>query len=124
MTNPRRTAAERIYAEIAASRRIGGDGPFCEVLERIAEETGRKVLRHAAQVLRGKTGGRTLIDDRRALQRIDAWPAAHKSNAVRVVAQEMAGASPKRAKAIERRLRRKLEKINGQKGGVRQSAAS
>jgi hypothetical protein len=122
MTDPRHTAAEKIYAEIVASRRVGGDGPFCEVLERIAEETGRKVLRHAAQVLRGKTGGRRALDDRRALRRIAAWPAAHKSKAVGTVAREMA-ASPSQVKTIERRLRRKLEKINGQKGGVRESAA-
>jgi hypothetical protein len=115
MTDPRRTAAEKIYAEIVASRRTGGDGPFCEVLERIAEETGRKVLRHAAQVLRGKMGGRRALDDRRALQRIAAWPAAHKCEAVGIVAREMAGpgASKKRVETIERRLRRKLEKING-----------
>jgi hypothetical protein len=112
MTDPRRAAAERIYAEIVASRRIGGDGPFCEVLERIADEWGRPVLRYAAQALRGKTGGRAAIDDRRALRRIEAWPAAHKSEAVGIVAREMAGpeADPKQVKAIERRLRRKLDK--------------
>jgi hypothetical protein len=117
MSDPRRTAAERIHAAIAA----GGDGAFCEALERLAEETGRNILRFTAQTLRGRTGGRRAIDDRRALQRIEAWPADHKAAAVGIIAREMAGpdASPKRVKAIERRLRRKLTKKNGQKASVR-----
>jgi hypothetical protein len=119
MADPQRAASDRLYAAVVASRRIGGDGPLCEVLERIADETGRAVLRYAAQVLRGKmTLGRAEIDDRRALQRISAWPAEHKSDAVGIVAREMAGpgATDEQVQANAQRLRRKRRKINERKG--------
>lgn len=122
---PRRAAADRIYVAIAEARRIHGDGPFCDVLERLAVETGRNVLRYAAQVINGKTGGRKEKDDRRAIQRIVAWPKAHRHEAVGIVAREMAGpgAGERSIEAIAQRLRGKLRKINEGKGSIRQPVA-
>ena len=117
----RSTTAEAIYAAIVAA----GDDALAEALERRAEQTGQNVLRYAGQVIRGKRLGRPLIDDRKALQRIMAWPAARRSAAAGIVARAATGpgASNRQVKTTAQRYRRKLRKISAQKGIVRQSAA-
>ena len=111
-SDPRRIAAERIYAAVLEAQRDVGDVGLLAALDLLAEGTGQNKFRHAASVLRGTVLGRTAINDVEALRRIAAFPAARRREAVGVVARQIAGpdADDKRVDAIAHRLRHKLRK--------------
>jgi hypothetical protein len=106
----RRQAAEAIYHAMLDAQRDAGDVALCEALDLLAAGTGQNKFRHAASVLRGTVLGRHAINDREALRRVAAFPAARRREAVGIVARQVAGvdASDARVDAIAQRLRRKL----------------
>jgi hypothetical protein len=106
------TAAEGLYHAMLAALR-DDDPAMAEALDRLALQTGKNGLRHAAAVLRGKQLGRKAIDDSAALQRILDCPPEKRREAVGVEAQRLAGpgASDKHVHATAQRLRRKLRKL-------------
>jgi hypothetical protein len=95
---------------VLEAQRDVGDVALCEALDLLAEGSGQKRFRFAANVIRGTKLGRHEIDDRQSLRRIAAFPAARRREAVSIVARQVAGtdAGDERVEAIARRLRRKL----------------
>jgi hypothetical protein len=112
LSDPHNSAAESILQAVLNAKLDARDIALCEALEKLAEGTGQNKFRHAASVLRGTKLGRNAIDDHAALRAIAAFPPAQRHKAVGDVAGKVAGAgaSDKRVKTIERRLRRKREK--------------
>ena len=110
MSDPRSLAAEAIYNTVLQAQREGGDAALCAALDLLAEGSGENRFRFAASVIRGTRLGRHAIDDREALRRVAAFPAARRREAVGIVARQVAGvnASEARVDAIAQRLRRTL----------------
>jgi hypothetical protein len=108
MTDPRRIAT-KLYNAALKSRCDAGEITR-EMLDMLAADTGQNAFRHAASILRGRTLGRTAIDDREALRRVAAFPPARGRAAVGIVAGEMARADGKSIETHARRLRRKMPK--------------
>ncbi len=109
MSDPRRLAAE-LYDAMLRTQRDGGDAALVEALNLLGRGTGQNKFRHAGAVIGGIRLGRRAIDDKAALRRIAAFPAARRREAVSAMARRIAGAdaSDRRIDAIARRLRRKL----------------
>ena len=110
MTDPRQATAEAIYAAVLEAQRDGGDAVLSAALDLLAKASGENRFRFAASVIRGIKLGRHAIDDREALRRVAAFPAARRREAVGIVARQVAGvnASEARVDAIAQRLRRTL----------------
>jgi hypothetical protein len=123
--DPKNTAAEGVYAALLRARRSAGDAALAEAFEKLGEASGENKFRYAGKIVRGVVAGRKEIDDRVPLRRIETWPADRRSAAVGKVARDLAGpeANDRKIARIERRLRRKLKKKNGQNGSIRQSAS-
>src|SRR5258706_3430550 len=107
MSDPRSLAAEAIYNTVLQAQREGGDAALCAALDLLAEGSGENRFRFAASVIRGTRLGRHAIDDREALRRVAAFPAARRREAVGIVARQVArvNASEARVDAIAQRLR-------------------
>ena len=108
----RERIAEQIYEVLLAGQRDAGDAALCDALALLAENSGRNVFRHAAQIVRGAKSGRPTIDDVAALARIATYPVTRRREAVAIVARQVAGseASRKTVDAVAHRLRRKIKR--------------
>lgn len=125
MSDQRNLAAEAIYNAMLEAQRDVGDVALCEALDLLAVDTGQNKFRHAAAVVRGTKLGRTATDDRAAIQRIVAFPPAHRREAVGIVACDMAKSEPgSSADSIARRLRRKLRNIQNETDELVKSVAA
>jgi hypothetical protein len=111
-SDPRHQAAEAVYNAILHARRVAGDAPLCDALDRLGASAGQNRYRYAAAAIRGLPPGRSAIDDTHALQRILKFPPDRRRDAIGVVAFDVAGgadASAKQVHAVAWRLRRKLK---------------
>jgi hypothetical protein len=102
----------RLLPLLMGAQGEGDDAILCKALDFLAEGTGQNKYRFAASILRGIKLGRHAINDREALRRIAAFPAARKRAAVGIVARQIAAVEGghTRIDSIAQRLRRKLRK--------------